>query len=191
MAPATHRCGGPAAVWASGPASADPRPRSRRAPLRLGRAHRLSRGPAAIARSRRFHVFRDDALGAPDATELAGRLAAGEVSPVELVEAAMDRVEQAQPSINAVVTCTFERALDAARALPPRTAPSVAAPFVGVPTFVKDNTDVAGAPALRRLALHPGPAGEAVRRHRRAPGRRRARQPGQELPVGVRPDPDV
>ncbi len=96
--------------------------------------------------SRRFHVFQDDALAACDATELATRLAAGEVSSTELVQAAIDRAERSQPTLNALVTRTFDRALAAAKALSPPSAPSVAVPFAGIPTFIKDNTDVAGVP---------------------------------------------
>lgn len=56
----------------------------------------------------------------------------GEMTTVELVEAAIARIEHLNPLLNAVVTCEFERALDAAhRGLP-------TGPFTGVPYLLKD-----------------------------------------------------
>ena len=49
------------------------------------------------------HAFGDDALGYDDATGVAERLAAGEVSPVEVVEAAIARIE-ALPVVQGKVT---------------------------------------------------------------------------------------
>jgi len=70
-------------------------------------------------------------LAGMDATAQADLVRRGEVTAVELVEAAVAAVEKLNPTLNAVVTPTFERALDAARA-------GVGGPFAGVPYLVKD-----------------------------------------------------
>jgi len=71
-------------------------------------------------------------LGARDATELAGLVARGEVSPDELLEAALAAVEARNPAINAVVLVQEAAARAAIKAgLPP-------GPFRGVPFLLKD-----------------------------------------------------
>ena len=51
-----------------------------------------------------------DALGSGDALALAARVRRGEVTPRELVEAAIRRIEARDPAVNAVTTRFFERA---------------------------------------------------------------------------------
>jgi amidase/6-aminohexanoate-cyclic-dimer hydrolase len=71
-------------------------------------------------------------LGASDATELAGLAARGEVTPTELLDAALVAVEARNPAINAVVLIqegVARRAI--AEGLPP-------GPFRGVPFLIKD-----------------------------------------------------
>jgi amidase len=75
----------------------------------------------------------DDALGDLDATALAERVRRGDVSPVELVAAAVDRIEALDPPLNAVIHRQFERARHDATA-----AASTDAPFAGVPFLFKD-----------------------------------------------------
>ena len=87
----------------------------------------------------RIHAFDDDLLGNLDAVALADLVRRREVSPVELTEAAIARVEKVNGALNAVKLATYERAL-AEAAKGPRGL------FAGVPTFVKDNTDLAGLP---------------------------------------------
>ncbi len=71
-------------------------------------------------------------LGAADATELAGLVAKGEVSPSELLDAALAAVEARNPAINAVVLLQAEVARRSiAEGLP-------AGPFRGVPFLIKD-----------------------------------------------------
>ncbi len=72
-----------------------------------------------------------------DAVETASRIRKREVSPREVIRAAIARAEAAE-SLGAVVTATFERALD--------DADRAKGPFAGVPTFVKDLAHVAGVP---------------------------------------------
>lgn len=73
-----------------------------------------------------------DELARLDAVGQAELVRRGEVTPVELVEAAIDRIERVDPLLNAVVIREFERALDAARGGLP------AGPFTGVPFLLKD-----------------------------------------------------
>ncbi len=87
----------------------------------------------------RIHAFSDDALGDLDAVGLADSIRSGDISASEATEAAIARVEQVDPTLNTLVVRDFERAL--AQASSPQ--PGV---FSGVPTVVKDNTDVAGLP---------------------------------------------
>jgi amidase len=61
-----------------------------------------------------------------------------QVSPKELVEATIKRIEALDGKINAVVTRTFERALAAVDKV------DLDAPLAGVPYLLKDNIDVAG-----------------------------------------------
>ena len=76
----------------------------------------------------------------PDATELAGRLRRKEVSPAELVEESIRRIEALQPRVQAVVASDFERALDKAK------AGALGGPFAGVPFLVKDLDPYKGLP---------------------------------------------
>ena len=71
--------------------------------------------------------------------ELAPRIAAGEVSPVALTEAALARIETRDPALNAFVTVTAERARAAARAAEAEIAEGrIRSPLHGVPLAVKD-----------------------------------------------------
>ena len=102
--------------------------------------------------SHRIHAFTDDALGDLDAVGVAEAIRDGEISAREATEAAIARVEQVDPAINAMVVRDFERALDQAS-----TAGSGV--FSGVPTVIKDNTDVAGLPT--RHGAESVPASDA------------------------------
>ncbi len=74
-----------------------------------------------------------------DAVGLAELVRAGEVHPVELVDAAIARAERLDPLINAIVSRRFAAARAEAAAAP-------AGPFAGVPTLVKDLALEAGEP---------------------------------------------
>lgn len=69
-----------------------------------------------------------------DGLGLAELVAKGDVSPAELVEAAISRIEQHNPILNAVVCTMF----DQARAAAARPVPRNGAPFRGVPFLLKD-----------------------------------------------------
>lgn len=86
----------------------------------------------------------DDSIALLSATELARRVRARELSPVEVLEACLARVEALNPAINAVVTLD-PGAMDAARALERRIAAGDdVGPLAGVPVGIKDVTQVGG-----------------------------------------------
>ena len=66
-----------------------------------------------------------------DATAQADLVRAGEVTAVELVEAAIDRIEALNPTLNAVISTTYDEALARAAAKP-------TGRFAGVPYLLKD-----------------------------------------------------
>jgi len=71
-----------------------------------------------------------------DAIETAERIRRGDVTPAEVVDAAIARAE-AVAQLGAVVATSFDRART-------RLAPLPAGPLSGVPTFVKDLSQVRG-----------------------------------------------
>ncbi|MEP1605795.1 MAG: amidase family protein, partial [Marinomonas sp.] len=81
----------------------------------------------------------------PGALETAAAVKAGEMSPLESVQAAIARIEKLDIHVNAVVVCDFERALDTARAMD-RKSPSADQLLFGVPMTVKESFDIAGLP---------------------------------------------
>ena len=82
-----------------------------------------------------------------DACEMAERVARGDVSPAELTEAAIERIEARNPDLNAVVTPLFERARASVDALPD-------GPFKGVPFLLKDLKQMlAGTPTTSSCKL--------------------------------------
>lgn len=80
----------------------------------------------------------------PSALELAGQIAAGELSAAEAVDAAIARIERLDGDINAVVVRDFDRAREAAKAADARRAQGVAGPLNGVPMTVKESFNIAG-----------------------------------------------
>jgi amidase len=83
----------------------------------------------------RVHAFGDDALGGHDAVALADLLATGEVSRAALIAAAIARADRIDPDLAAIAY----RAFDAPRG-------ESGGALSGVPTFLKDNTDLRGMP---------------------------------------------
>ena len=76
-----------------------------------------------------------------DATGQAELVRSGEASPEELVEAAIGRIEELNPQLNAVIHELFEEGLEAARGDVPD------GPFKGVPFLLKDlGASLAGQP---------------------------------------------
>ncbi len=94
---------------------------------------------------RRVHAFGDDALGDLDAVGVADAIRAGRVGRAEVIEAAIARTEAVNPALNGLV----HRAYEQARAASITTVGTPAGGyFSGVPTFLKDNVDIAGQPTM-------------------------------------------
>ena len=74
------------------------------------------------------------------AGELAALVRTGELSALELVDAALERIDAMQPHVNAFVDVAY----DAARAAAAAIGPDDERPFAGVPIAVKNNRAVAG-----------------------------------------------
>ena len=89
-----------------------------------------------------------DALWTLSATELAAKIAAGETSSVEVVDAHIARIEAVNPQINAVVYKRYASARREARdADAKRLRGEALGALHGVPVTIKDSQDVAGTPA--------------------------------------------
>ncbi|MFX0578180.1 amidase [Nocardia nepalensis] len=84
----------------------------------------------------RFHAFTDDVLADHDAVTIAELVRRREISAGEVAEAARARAAHVDPTLRAIV-------VSAKSAL---VAGDPDAPLFGVPTYVKDNTDVRGLP---------------------------------------------
>jgi len=95
----------------------------------------------------------------------------GAVSPRELVERCLERIERLDPTVNAFRVVRAERALAEADAAGARLAAGEAAALLGVPVAVKDNMDVAGELTTHGTGVVTEPAtadSEVVRRLRAA-----------------------
>lgn len=90
---------------------------------------------------RRVSAFCEDVLGTADAVEIARRIRSREIQALEAVDAAIARAERVNPTLNAIATPLFDAARKEARR-------SQLGAFAGVPSFIKDNEAVAGAPLL-------------------------------------------
>jgi aspartyl-tRNA(Asn)/glutamyl-tRNA(Gln) amidotransferase subunit A len=81
------------------------------------------------------------------AIDIAAAVASGKMSAARIVEAALARIAQRNPSLNAFTDVTAERARDRARRLDAaRAAGGKLGPLAGVPFAVKNLFDVAGLP---------------------------------------------
>jgi len=81
------------------------------------------------------------------ATSLARKLAAGEISAAELLEASFDQIDRLAPALNAVIWQDREAArLEAAACDAERAQDSLRGPLHGLPITVKESFDLAGSP---------------------------------------------
>ena len=77
-------------------------------------------------------------------TEAAELIKARKVSPVELTEAHLARIERVDPRLNCFITLTAERALDSAREAEETIGQgSYLGPLHGIPIMIKGNIDTA------------------------------------------------
>jgi len=105
------------------------------------------------------------------ALEIARAVRDGRVSPVDVVQAHLARIDRLEPQIRAFQVVLAEQALAEARRLAAH--PGLAGlPLAGVPVAIKDNVNVAGAPTRHGSAATPAEAApaddELVRRLRAA-----------------------
>jgi amidase len=108
----------------------------------------------------------------PSAAEIVRRVRGREVSPVEIVAAALARADALDPALNALVTRN-PAALEEARAVEARLERGEdPGPLAGVPVGIKDVTEVAGLRCTYGSPLHadhvPSEDAEVVRRLRAA-----------------------
>jgi amidase len=95
--------------------------------------------------SQYLEVTMPDQLYYKSAHELASLIRTGEVSSTEVVQAHLDRINAVNPTLNAIVQLTAEKALEeAGRADKERSDGAELGPLHGVPFTVKDNIPVAG-----------------------------------------------
>ena len=84
------------------------------------------------------------------ALELAESIRALEVSPLEIVNLYLERIERLNPELGSYFTVTAERAIALAKSQTEQLAglnkPQELPPFFGVPIAIKDLTPVAGVP---------------------------------------------
>lgn len=109
-------------------------------------------------------------LAALDAIAQADLVRSGEVTPTELVEAAIARIEAVNGALNAVITPTYDGARAAAAAVA-----GTDAPFAGVPFLLKDlmittagERYCGGMPVLKALDHRPAADTELATRFRQA-----------------------
>ncbi len=111
-------------------------------------------------------------LTSSDATELASRIRHEEITATELIQATLQRIDGADPSLNAFRTVMSNRALADAAAIDALPGEERAAlPLAGIPVAVKDDTDVAGESTMWGTAIDRGICeedAEVVARLRRA-----------------------
>jgi len=81
-----------------------------------------------------------------DGLGLADLVKKKEIKPIELVEAAIERIERQNPQLNAVIFKAFDEARTMAKTVP-------SSPFAGVPMLLKD---ILGFKKAGRTGMAPG-----------------------------------
>lgn len=88
------------------------------------------------------------------AVRIAEEVRTGELSPVAVVEAHLDRIEERNDELGAFITVTRDRAVDAAEAMEEAIADGTdPGALAGVPVGVKDIVDVTNAPTSQGTSL--------------------------------------
>jgi Asp-tRNA(Asn)/Glu-tRNA(Gln) amidotransferase A subunit family amidase len=88
------------------------------------------------------------------ATNALARFRAGELSPVELMEAVIDRALQTEPTVNALPHTFYEEALVAAREAERRYRDGAARALEGIPLALKEEEAVQGQPWTQGSLIH-------------------------------------
>ena len=88
-------------------------------------------------------------------TELSDLMERGELSPVELLDHCLERIERLNPQLNAFVLILAEQARAQARDSEDRLRRGEARPLEGLPVPIKDNVALAGAPMTFSSRMAP------------------------------------
>jgi amidase len=94
------------------------------------------------------------------AVDLARDIRAGKISPVEAMELTLERIDERNPDLNAVIWCDRVQALTAARDSQERIdSGAPIRPFEGVPLLLKDFVNAVGQPnTMGSRAIEDAPA---------------------------------
>jgi amidase len=101
-----------------------------------------------------------DDLAFAGAARQAEMVRAKEVSPTELVELYLERIERIDPKLNAYRVVLSDQARAEAKRAEERLAAGDEAPLLGVPVAIKDNVDLAGEVTTQGTAAYGEPAAE-------------------------------
>ncbi len=96
----------------------------------------------------------NDDLAYRSATDLITDYRSGALSPVEVTESLLQRIEEINPVLNAFTDVTADIALDAARAAETAYANGTAGPMAGVPITIKDLAFTAGVRTARGSRIY-------------------------------------
>jgi amidase len=78
------------------------------------------------------------------AHEVVSLLRSGEVSPLDVVQASIDRIEEVDPKVNAIPIRCFDRAIEKAKKMDIKAEIKNPKSLLGLPIVVKDYNDLAG-----------------------------------------------
>src|ERR1700745_3895036 len=96
-----------------------------------------------------------DELAALSLTEASSRIRARSVTPTQLTEACLARIDTYNPKLNAFITVLREQARAQARQLDAeQTSAKLRGPLHGIPIALKDNIDTAGIRTTAASALY-------------------------------------
>jgi amidase len=109
----------------------------------------------------------NDDLAFAGASQQAELVRAGQVSPTELVQGALDRIERLDPQLNAFRVVLAERALAEAQQAEARLRGGDERPLLGVPIALKDGHDLAGEMTTHGTDAFPEPVREDTELTRR------------------------
>src|ERR1700761_2784449 len=133
-----------------------------------------------------------DELIYTDATSLAERIRNREISPVEVMQAHLDRIEAVNPKINAIVAVSKSALQDAKAAEAAVLAGENLGPLHGVPFTVKDSIDTADVATQRGSPIFkgrvPGTDATSVARIKQAGGILLAKTNLPEFSYGIESD---
>ena len=99
----------------------------------------------------------NDDLAFAGAAQQAELVRAGQVTPTELVQGALDRIERLEPQLNAFRVVLAERALAEAKQAEARLGAGDERPLLGVPIALKDGHDLAGEVSTHGTDAFPDP----------------------------------